>query len=215
VYTPSVFETDDTPAMHDVIRRHPLGLLITAHSGDLHTTHLPFHLVADSEGSGTLEAHLARVNPHCEALRTGAPSIVVFNGPDAYISPRCYLDPAANVPTWNYVAIHAHGRPRTFDDSAAVLRIISTLTDEHEAYIDKPWRIDEARPHAERLLSQVLAFEIKIERLEGKFKLSQNRLAGDRAGVMRALGTSSLDTHQEMLEMMEKLYTADGLPHPA
>ncbi|MGH8372223.1 MAG: FMN-binding negative transcriptional regulator [Gammaproteobacteria bacterium] len=210
MYIPSVFATDDMIAVRDVIRRHPLGLLITLHAGELHTTHLPFHLDPAVGDYGRLEAHLARVNPHCEALRSGAASMVVFRGSDAYVSPRWYTDPARNVPTWNYVAIHVHGNPRAIDDPERIFEIIGVLTDEHERYIENPWRIDEARPYAERLVAQIMAFEIDIVRLETKFKLSQNRLPGDRVGVMGALGASSLDTHQEMLELMKILYTDDG-----
>lgn len=211
MYSPSHFQTDDLSAMQALMQRHPFALLITPHAGQLHTTHLPFMLRGGS-GHGTLEAHLARANPHCEALRAGAACVVIFRGPDAYISPRWYLDPAANVPTWNYVAVHAHGKPRVIDDAAGTLRILAALTDTHEAYIENPWSIDEARPHVERLVPHVLAFEVKIERLEGKFKLSQNRLAGDRAGVMRRLGGGSTDAHREMLEMMTTLFNEDGTP---
>lgn len=213
MYTPSQFAVDDLGRLHQVIRRHPLGLMISAHEGQLHMTHLPFHLVADS-GNGTLEAHLARVNPHCSALLAGAPSVVVFQGPNAYISPRWYTDPAHNVPTWNYVAIHAHGRPRVIDDPQQTMNLIGRLTDAHEAYIPDPWHIAEAQHHAERLLPYILAFDIAIERLEGKFKLSQNRQPGDRLGVMQALKTGNTGSHREMLEMMASLYTADGKTRP-
>jgi transcriptional regulator len=209
VYTPSHFAVDDLQRLHQVIRRHPLGLMISAHDGQLHMTHLPFHLVADS-GNGRLEAHLARVNPHCSALLAGAASVVVFQGPDAYVSPRWYTDPARNVPTWNYVAIHAHGRPRMIDDPQQTMNLIGRLTDEHEAPIPDPWRIAEAQEHAERLLPHILAFDIAIERLEGKFKLSQNRQPRDRLGVMQALNFDSTGSHLEMLEMMQSLYTEDG-----
>ncbi|MGH8400280.1 MAG: FMN-binding negative transcriptional regulator [Gammaproteobacteria bacterium] len=210
MYTPEQFAVSDIRPLQEVIRRHPLGLLITLHADTLHTTHLPFHLDPAVGEFGRLEAHLARVNPHCEALRSGAASMVVFRGPDAYISPRWYTDPARNVPTWNYVAVHAHGNPRFIDDPARILGIIGTLTDEHERYIENPWRIEEARPYAERLVSQIMAFEIDILRLEGKFKLSQNRLPADRAGVLRALAGARQGHNQELLEMMQALYTTDG-----
>lgn len=210
MYTPDYFSVTEPHALHEVIRRHPLGLLISVHDGQLHTSHLPFHLIADSGHSGRLEAHLARANPHCAALRAGAPCLVVFHGPDAYISPRWYTDPARNVPTWNYVAVHAHGQPRCIDDPQQILAIIGRLTDEHEAWIDNPWSVDEARSYAERLVSQIMAFELDIARLEGKFKLSQNRLPDDRAGVLRALTDAADQQDQELLVMMQSLYTADG-----
>jgi transcriptional regulator len=210
MYTPGHFEVDDIAAMHSVLRRHPFALLVTPHAGELHLTHLPFHLDATRGTYGTLEAHLARVNPHCVALLAGAQSVVVFEGPDAYVSPRWYTDPTKNVPTWNYVAVHAHGRPVASDDPAKILKVIGTLTDEHEAYIERPWSVKEAQAYAEKLASQVLAFEVGITRLEGKFKLSQNHPPANRAGVMREFKKIGDSAHQEMGEMMEALYTSEG-----
>jgi transcriptional regulator len=212
MYIPSHFKMDDVGAMHAMIRRHPFALLVTPHAGELHMTHLPFHLDAALGERGTLVAHLARANPHCAALLAGADSSVVFEGPDAYVSPRWYTDPAKNVPTWNYVAVHAHGRPVTSDDPARILKIIGTLTDEHEAYIERPWNLQEAQGYAEKLASHVLAFEIAIARLEGKFKLSQNHPPANRAGVMREFGKIEDSMHREMLELMRGLYTEDGKP---
>ena len=210
MYTPSHFHSHDLEAMHAVMRRHPFGLIVTPFGGELHLTHLPFHLDAARGPKGTLEAHLARLNPHCAALLAGAPSTVVFTGPDAYVSPRWYEDPAKNVPTWNYVAVHAHGRPAPLQDKTALLALIGRLTDEHEAYIERPWSIREAQAHAERLAGHILGFEIPIESLEGKFKLSQNRSAGDRAGVMAGFAKSGDTGIGEMLGLMRDLYRDDG-----
>lgn len=210
MYTPSHFRSDDLDAIHAVIRCHPLGLLVTAHAGELHATHLPFRLDPGRGAKGTLEGHLARANPHCAALEAGAESLVVFKGPDGYISPRWYADPAKNVPTWNYVAVHVHGHPEAIRDPDALLTCIGRLTDEHEVHIDRPWHIAEAQTHAERLLPHILGFALPIERLEGKFKLSQNRSAADRVGVLRALANSHGRSVEEMLELMRRLYREDG-----
>jgi transcriptional regulator len=114
------------------------------------------------------------------------------------------------VPTWNYVAVHVHGQPRVIDDPQRTLDVIGRLTDEHEAYIENPWSINEARPYAERLVSQIMAFEIDLLRLEGKFKLSQNRSPADRARVMQKLaGHADVDS-PEMLMLMQGLYHEDG-----
>ena len=209
MYTPSHFQTDDPKTLHAAMRRHPFALLITPFHGELHLTHLPFHLDTSRGAHGTLQAHLARLNPHCAALQAGAASTVVFKGPDAYVSPRWYLDPAKNVPTWNYVAIHAHGKPKTTDDQA-LLKLIGTLTDEHEAYIERPWSIREAEAYAGRLTGQILGFEIEIEALEGKFKLSQNRPETDRARVMGEFAKSRDTKVREMLELMRGLYNERG-----
>ena len=210
MYTPGEFKNDDLASLHAMIRRHPFALLVTPSADGLHLTHLPFHLDATRGPKGTLEAHLARVNPHCAALQAGAPSTVVFKGPDAYISPRWYADPSRNVPTWNYVAVHAHGRPRTLMDKGDLLALIGRLTDEHEAYIQRPWSIPEAQAHAERLAAHIVGFELPIETLEGKFKLSQNRSDADRAGVLRELAGNRDTGVVEMLELMRGLYREDG-----
>ena len=210
MYIPSDFETRDLATLHAMMRKHPFALLVTTSGDALHMTHIPFHLDAARGTYGTLQAHLARANPHCETLKAGAPSTVVFRGPDAYVSPRWYQDPAKNVPTWNYVAVHAHGTPKTLEDPAALLKLIGTLTDEHEAYIERPWSVREAQAHAERLATHIVGFDMPIERLEGKFKLSQNRPAADRAGVLKEFAKSRDSAVQEMLEMMRGLYTEDG-----
>ena len=215
MYTPSNFHSDDVQAMHAMIKRHPFALIATPFEGELHLTHLPFHLDTARGPQGTLQAHLARFNPHCTALKAGAASVVVFQGPDAYVSPRWYQDPAKNVPTWNYVAIHAHGRPATTEDRATLLGYLSTLTDEHEAYIERPWSIGEAQAYAERLVPQIIGFELPIERLEGKFKLSQNRPQQDRVRVMAEFAKSRDTGVAEMLELMRGLYEEDGsMAHP-
>jgi transcriptional regulator len=210
MYTPSYFENRDIAALHAMMRRHPFALLVTPHGGKVHLTHLPFHLDAGRGAQGTLEAHLARANPHSEAIAAGAPCTVVFQGPDAYVSPRWYGDPAKNVPTWNYVAIHVHGAPKPIAEPARLLELIGRLTDEHEAYIEKPWSVREAQAHAEHLAKHILGFELEIEDIEGKFKLSQNRSDGDRAGVLKEFAKSKQAGVQEMLELMHGLYTADG-----
>ena len=210
MYTPSQFINRDLGAMHAMMRKHPFALLVTPHAGDVQLTHLPFHLDAARGAKGTLEAHLAKVNPHCAAILESTASTVVFRGPDGYISPRWYADPSKNVPTWNYVAIHVHGRPRPVTEPARLLAMIGRLTDEHEAYIEKPWSMREAQAHAEHLAQHILGFELEIEELEGKFKLSQNRSDADRAGVLRELAGNKDSRVQEMLELMRDLYKEDG-----
>jgi len=210
MYTPGHFVNDDLKDMHAAMRRHPFALLVTQHLGEMHLTHLPFHLDTRRGAKGVLQAHLARLNPHCAALKSGAASTVVFRGPDAYVSPRWYIDPTKNVPTWNYVAIHAHGIPKVTLDPKEILGYITALTDEHEAYIERPWSVREAEAHAERLVGQIMGFELPIERLEGKFKLSQNRPEADRVGVMREFGKSKDTNVAEMLGLMRRLYDENG-----
>jgi transcriptional regulator len=206
MYIPAPFETRDLATLHGVLRAHPFALLLTLHQGELHATHLPVVLDAARGPLGTLEAHLARVNPHAAALRAGAESLLVFSGPQAYVSPRWYADPAANVPTWNYQAVHATGRPRVVEDRAAVLGMLERLTREHEAYEDPPWTLAESAAYAERIVAGVVAFELEITRLEGKTKMNQNKGPADRLGVMRALAA----THPDVVAVMRSLYDAEG-----
>lgn len=210
MYNPGHFVEQDLGKLQAMMRRHPFALLVTQHQGHTHLTHLPFHLDAARGTRGTLEAHLAKVNPHAEAIAAGAPSTVVFQGPEAYVSPRWYEDPAKNVPTWNYVAIHVHGAPKPVTERAALLALIGRLTDEHEAYIELPWSIREAQSHAEHLAQHILGFTLEIASLEGKFKLSQNRSDGDRAGVLKEFAKLESDDAAEMLELMRGLYTESG-----
>ena len=210
MYTPSQFINRDLGAMQAMLRKHPFALLVTPHAGGMQLTHLPFHLDAARGPQGTLEAHLAKVNPHCAVISEGAPSTVVFRGPDGYISPRWYADPTKNVPTWNYVAIHAHGKPKPVTEPARLLAMIGRLTDEHEAYIERPWGMREAQAHAEHLAQHILGFEMEIETLEGKFKLSQNRSDADRMGVLKELAKNRDSGVQEMLGLMQGLYREDG-----
>ncbi len=210
MYTPQIFDWSDVQSIHTQMRRHPFALLLTQHQGALHTSHLPFHLDSRRGPNGTLSAHLARANPHCEALIAGAASQVVFTGPNAYISPRWYSEPSRNVPTWNYVAIHAFGRPVIARELQTVLRNIATLTDAHEQGRAQPWSIGEAQALSEKLAAHVLAFEIPIERIEGKRKLSQNRSETDRIGVMNALREDESADAQEIALLMEALYAPEG-----
>lgn len=212
MYTPSHFVNHDLGELHAMMRRHPFALLVTHHGGETHLTHLPFRIEPTRGPKGTLEAHLGAMNPHCEAIHAGAPCTVVFQGPEAYVSPRWYADPSKNVPTWNYVAIHAHGAPKPVTDPTRLLEMIGRLTDEHEAYIEEPWSIQEAKGHAGQLVKHILGFELEIEEIEGKYKLSQNRSDADRAGVLREFSKLREDNVAEMLELMRGLYTEDGRP---
>lgn len=203
MYTPAPFRNDDPAVLHELIERHAFALLITPHAGEMLLTHLPFRLDPTRGPLGTLEAHLARVNPHARAIEAGAPSTVVFTGPNAYVTPRWYTDPAHNVPTWNYTAVHAHGSPRVITEPDALIAMIGRLTDTHEVGIEPPWAVPEAGAYAVRLLGGVVGFELPIERLEGKFKLSQNRDPEDRRRVRAALAADP--AHAEIVGFMDRL----------
>lgn len=185
MYVPSHFREDDPRRLHAIMRRHGFATLVTVDAdGAPVVTHLPFVLDAERGPLGTLLGHVARANPHWRALEAGRPSLAIFVGPHAYVSPAWYADGPA-VPTWNYVAVHAHGRARLVTDAA---RVHAHLARTVATYESAGWRMD-ALPEAyvAGMAKAIVAFELPIERLQGKAKLGQNKSAADRAGAVAAL----------------------------
>jgi transcriptional regulator len=188
MYIPSQFAEPRVDALRALIRRHPLGALVRAGADGLDADHLPFELLSDAQDRpyGSLRAHVARANP---LWRTdGAAVMVLFQGASAYVSPALYDLEAAGgraVPTWNYAVVHAHGRLRVVEDPAWILAHMRRATQHHEAARGHGWSVDDApREYIDQLLAATVGIEIVIERLEGKFKLSQNRSAEERERMM-------------------------------
>ena len=208
MHIPSHFRDDDLARAQAVMRAHPFALLITPQAGAIHLTWLPFLYLPAPGPRGTLEAHLARANPHAAAILEGLPSTVAFLGPHGYISPRWYADPTRQVPTWNFVAVHAQGRPRSVEEPRALLALIGRLVAVQEAGVEPPWSIAEAQAYSDKLAGHIVGFTLEIEALEHKRKLSQNKLEADRAGVLRALSQRPADA--ALLAAMHELYPLDG-----
>ena len=192
MYIPPTFREDRIEALHALIRQHPLGLLTSAGAVGLAATPLPF-LVYPAEGPhGTLRAHLARANPHWRELQGGAECLVVFMGPQGYVTPSWYPSKRETqkvVPTWNYVCVQAWGKPRIVEDPAWLRRQIDDLTRARESARPEPWMVDDApEDYLAAQMKAIVGIEIPIARIEGKWKLSQNRPAADRAGVVAGLG---------------------------
>ena len=191
MYRPPPFREDRPDVLHALIRAHPLGTLVTAGPDGLTANHIPFLIEAGGE-SGVLRAHLARANGQLEALRAGAPALVIFQGPEAYVSPSWYATKAQSqkvVPTWNYVAVHCWGTPRVIDDPAWLRAQIGRLTASQEAGRAEPWAVEDApEDYIAAQIRGIAGLEIPIDRIEGKWKASQNRSEADRAGVAAGLG---------------------------
>ena len=186
MYVPSNFAEPDPAVCHDLIEANEFGLLVSPVGGRPYASHLPFLLDRDRGPHGTLLAHMTRTNPHWQAFDESE-VLVVFSGPHAYVSPRWYQK-SPNVPTWNYVAVHGYGRPRLIEDPVAVRAMLGRFVDVQEAGQAQPWRIDELPDdYIATMIRAIVAFEIPLDRLEGKRKLNQNRTAADRAGVITAL----------------------------
>ena len=187
MYVPATFAETAPDALTAIIRRHAFALLVsTGDDGVPFATHLPFLYDAAQGPHGRLSAHMARANPHA-ALLDGRPALVVFAGPHAYVSPSWYGQ-HPSVPTWNYVAIHAYGAPRVIDDRDAERAMMRRLVADYEADRPDPWTMDGLPDsYVAGMQRGIVAFEMPVDRLEGKFKLSQNRPEADRTAVAAAL----------------------------
>jgi transcriptional regulator len=191
VYLPAHFREDDLPRLHALMREYPLGTLVTAGPAGLVANHIPFLLYPDEGRLGTLRAHLARANDQLDELARVAECLIVFQGPEGYVSPGWYPSKREHgkvVPTWNFVAVHAWGVPRVVDDPAWLRRQVEDLTNLHEARHAPPWHVDDApTDYLRQMLGGIVGLEIPLQRIEGKWKVSQNRAPADREGVATGL----------------------------
>ncbi|MFE0841076.1 FMN-binding negative transcriptional regulator [Achromobacter insolitus] len=196
MYLPSAFREDSLEVQHDFIRAHPLGVLMTSGDGGLMANHIPCLLYPEGP-HGVLRLHVARANPQLADLATGRECLIVFHGPQAYVTPSWYPTKAEThkvVPTWNFVAVHVWGSPVIQDDPAWLRAQLDALTDSQEKARAQPWRVDEAP--ADFIAAQMRAIvgvEIPVSRIEGKWKVSQNRSLADRRGVAEGLAGEAGD----------------------
>ena len=201
MYTPKHFVETRVEALHGLIRAYPFATLVTRAADGVTANHLPFELVGE-----VLHGHVARGNEL--ARLDGAEVLLVFQGPDGYISPNWYPskhETGREVPTWNYAVVHVHGRLRVIDDAAWLRRLLETLTDHHEAGQPQPWKISDAPDdHIETSLRAIVGLEVSIDRIEGKFKLSQNHPARNRAGVIAGLRERDGDGDAELAAWMSR-----------
>jgi len=191
MYLPKHFAETDIAVMHDLMRTHPFATLVTQGPDGLDANHIPLHLDASTGPNGTLRGHIARANPLATDATVNRKILVIFKGPDSYISPSGYATKAEHgkvVPTWNYVAVHAHGALRLIDDRDWLLAQLDTLTTEHESALPQPWSIDDApADYIGKMLGAVVGIEITIDRLIGKWKVSQNQPPANQVSLIAAL----------------------------
>lgn len=200
MYTPAHFNETRTELLHQLVREHPLGLLVTLGEQGLDANPVPFLLEVDASGQAVLRAHVARANPVWREARTDVDTLVVFQGPQAYISPNWYATKAENgkaVPTWNYITVQARGRLVVRDDSAWLRELVTRLTQRHEAAQPLPWAVSDAPPdYIDAMLRAIVGIEIPLASLQGKWKMSQNHPAINRDGVQQALRAQGTDQAQ-------------------
>jgi transcriptional regulator len=191
MYLPKHFEETRVQILHELIRAHPLGALVTLTPSGLDANHIPFEVDPDPAPFGTLRGHIARANPLWRDYSRDVEALVIFQGPGTYISPSWYptkRDTAKVVPTWNYAVVHAHGVVRVIDDRAWLRGFVETLTNRHEAGRRAPWKVTDApADYIETQLGAIVGLEIPLTRLIGKWKMSQNRPPHDREGVVEGL----------------------------
>ena len=189
MYQPASFAPTDAAAMHALMRAAPLATLVVPTAAGLVANPLPLQLREDAQG-WVLAGHVARANPVWQAAPTGE-VLAIFSGAQGYVSPGWYASKAAHgkvVPTWNYATVHAHGSLRWIDDAGWLRAFLDGLTDTHEAGQAHPWHMGDAPgDFTAQLLQAIVGLELRITRLEGKFKLSQNRPAADQQGVLAGL----------------------------
>lgn len=191
MYLPPHFREDRADAHAALIRAHPLGLLVTAGPAGLMANPVPFLIDSATGTHGALLAHIAKANPQAAEIAAVGECLVVFQGPQAYVTPSWYAtkrETGKVVPTWNYATVHVTGRPRLIDDAAWLARQIDALTRQQESARPEPWHVGDA-PGAfvAAQIKGIIGVEIEILRSEGKWKVSQNRPAADRAGVVAGL----------------------------
>jgi transcriptional regulator len=211
VYLPSHFAETRVEVLHGLIAAHPLGALVVATPGGLDANHIPFEVDPEPAPFGTLSGHIARANPLWREAPRDADALVIFQGPSTYVSPAWYPTKSETgrvVPTWNYAVVHAHGPLRFIDDRAWLRRFVERLTNRHEASRPEPWQVTDApAEYIEAQLGAIIGLEIPVRRLVGKWKVSQNRSAADRAGVSDAVSREGGQTGQAMARLVRESRT--------
>lgn len=204
----------DRDAIFLLMDTHPLGAWVCQADGALVANHIPFLLDRSRGACGTLLGHVARANPVWRSLSAAAPSVVMFQGPQAYVTPGWYPGKAAHgmvVPTWNYAAVHAHGIARAIDDRAWLLDMLNRLTAFHEGRQPKPWRVADAPPdYIDKLLRGIVGIEIPIDRLEAKLKASQDEALQDRHRTVAGLQMQAGDEARAMARLVMEAIEGDG-----
>jgi transcriptional regulator len=205
MYVPRHFSQDDKSVAHDLIRSNVFATLLTELSGRPEATHVPVILDEQRGAFGSLRFHLARANPTSRVLADGPEILMVFVGPNTYISPDWYASDNA-VPTWNYAAVHAYGTPRIMDD-AALRCLLDDLSASRENRLPKtPWTTDKMPPDlVDKMCKAIVGFDLPITELQSKWKFNQNRASEDRAGVIAALDELGDDTNAAVAETMREL----------
>lgn len=213
MYQAGAFREERVDVMHALMRSHRLATLVTVHDGVPEANHLPLLIDPDPSPFGTLRGHVARANPVWRQSG-GREVLAVFQGPQAYVTPSWYpskRETGQVVPTWNYAVVHAYGPLVVHDDREWLRTLVTRLTDQQEAALPQPWRVDDApADYLNRMLGAIVGIEIPIDRLVGKWKVSQNRNTADRSGVAEGLGALYDPQARAMADLVRQVMADKG-----
>ena len=208
MYLPPAFKEDRLEVQHALIRKHPLGLLVTVGREGPMASPLPFLLDRAASKLGTLRSHLARANRQWQDSRPDMNALIIFQGPDIYVTPSWYAtkqETGKVVPTWNYATVQIHGRLKVIDDRDWLLAQITAMTEQMEGQRQNPWAVSDApSDYVQSQINGIVGLEIEITAIEGKWKVSQNRPGADRRGVVAGLAeTPAGENAKAMMELVK------------
>lgn len=203
MYIPSYYKEDDFEKLLAFITHHSFATLINNTENLPIATHLPF-VISNNGSTLKLSTHMSRANEQWKYFQADKEVLVIFQGPHSYISPSNY-EKQVNVPTWNYIAVHAYGVPEIIDNKESVLREMEKLIDTYEKEYKKQWE-SLPKQYIDEMLKGIVAFEINVTKLQGKFKLSQNKTETEKKNIINSLSLSKDATTKELAEEMKKYY---------
>jgi len=208
MYIPEHFEVTNVDVMHNLIRDYPLATIVTLATEEINANHIPLHLLDSPKPYGTLQGHVSRSNPLLEDITKDIETLAIFHGPNSYITPSWYQTKKESgkvVPTWNYVVVHAYGKLSIIDNPDWLRTQLERLTDQNELSFSEPWAVADAPlEFTERLFSSIVGIEMKITKLIGKWKVSQNQPHQNRESITAGLNTSNHLGSSQMAELVKE-----------
>ena len=217
MYVPPAFSENRIDVLHKMMSEIGTAVVVGRDQNGLVGTHVPIELDPQPEPFGTIRCHFARANPHAAAV-SGNELLVIFQGPQGYVTPSWYPskhETGRAVPTWNYVAVHAYGTATTFEDAGLLHAHLSVLTNRRESNYQVPWKIEDAPSgYIEGMCRAIIGIEIKLIRIEGKWKLSQNKPEHDRIGVINGLRSQGDEASIRMAGLMLNMADLVAFAHP-
>lgn len=208
MHIPSKFKEENLDKLHEFIQEYPLGTLIVSAENTLDADHIPFYLQKRENAQVILQSHIAKVNPLWKKVADGQEVLLIFHGPNAYISPNFYpskKETGKVVPTWNYSVVHVRGRIFFRHESDWILQLLNNISDFHELSQTLSWSVSDAPVEfTKKLINAVVGFEVVIDDIVGNFKLSQNKTALDYSGVVNGLAESENNSDISVAKQMQQ-----------